>query len=414
MWATAWRKIDLMALKGTLRDFGLSDIFQLISHQRKTGVLYLDDKGKNVAVTFDDGKVVGAESGSSKTYEKELVGDILVKSGLVDTARLEECLQEQKRTAKKLGVVLTEKNYLTDELFRAALAFQIKETLYKIFQWSSGTYRFDATKITYDSQFISPLPAEYILMEAARIIDEWPGVKAKLPSVEIVFDKVSGAEEKIVRSTTLGGGAEEEDDVDFDVLGEEKSEPAGTDQMVLSATQERVFDLVNGQFTISDISYRSLLGDFETSKTLVELSGFGLIRPVKVPVSKPKTEDSVQDTTRRKGVVTLLSGLLFAGILVFIIFNIIVRSSGKLNLLSQVTSEKAITVRQTIVNSQKQRLMLALETYRLEKGSYPLTLEDLVQTGFILESDPVYPFEEPYRIEWTDRGPTIIPPGEQM
>ena len=152
-----------MALKGTLRDFGLSDIFQLISHQRKTGVLHLEDRGKSVAVTFDEGKVVGAEIGSEKTHEKERVGDILLKSGLVDLARLQECLQEQRSTAKKLGVVLTEKKYLSEDLFRQALAFQIKETLFKIFQWSSGTYRFEAGKVTYDKQFISPMPAEFIL-----------------------------------------------------------------------------------------------------------------------------------------------------------------------------------------------------------------------------------------------------------
>ena len=401
-----------MALKGTLRDFGLSDIFQLISHQRKTGILYLEDKGKSVAVTFDEGKVVGAEGASAKTHEKERVGDILVKSGLVDMARLEECLQEQKRTAKKLGVVLTEKNYLTEELFRGALAFQIKETLYKIFQWGSGTYKFDTTKVSYDKHFISPLPAEFILMDAARIIDEWPGVQAKIPSLEIVFDKVTGAEEKIIRNSHLAGEVKNEDDINFDMLGKEEPKSFDSDKMVLSVDQERVFDLVNGQFTVSDIAYRSLLGDFEASKTLVELIGFGLIKPIRVPVSTPKTEEAAQETKRRKGVVTLLSGLLFAGILIFVLFSAIARSGGKLNLLSQVTSEKAITVRQTIVNAQKQRLMLALETYRLEKGSYPLSLDDLVQTGFILKSDISYPFEDPYRIVWSDKGPTIIPPGD--
>ncbi len=401
-----------MALKGTLRDFGLSDIFQLISHQRKTGILYLEDKGKSVAVTFDEGKVVGAEGGSAKTHEKERVGDILVKSGLVDMARLEECLQEQKRTAKKLGVVLTEKNYLTEELFRAALAFQIKETLYKIFQWVSGTYKFDTIKVSYDKHFISPLPAEFILMEAARIIDEWPGVQAKIPSMEIVFDKVTGAEEKIIRNSHLAGQAKDEDDINFDMLGEEEPKSFDSDRMVLSADQERVFDLVNGQFNVSEIAYRSLLGDFEASRTLVELIGFGLIKPIRVPVSTPKTEEAAKETRRRKGVVTLLSGLLFAGILIFVLFSAIARSGGKLNLLSQVTSEKAITVRQTIVNAQKQRLMLALETYRLEKGSYPLSLDDLVQTGFILKSDISYPFGDPYRIVWSDKGPTIIPPGD--
>ena len=327
--------------------------------------------------------------------------------------RLEECLQEQKRTAKKLGVVLTEKNFLTEELFRAALAFQIKETLYKIFQWGSGTYKFDTTKVSFDRHFISPLPAEYILMEAARIIDEWPGVLAKIPSMEIVFDKVPGAEEKIVRNSELAGKTAVEDDINFDMLGDEAPQKAfDSDRTVLSAVQERVFDLVNGQFTVSDIAYRSLTGDFEASKTLVDLTGFGLIKPIRIPVSTPKTEETAQETRRRKGVVTLLSGLLFAGILIFILFSTIARSGGKLNLLAQMTSEKAITVRQTIVNSQIQRLMLALETYRLEKGSYPLSLDDLVQTGFILESDTSYPFEDPYRIVWSDKGPTISPPGD--
>jgi hypothetical protein len=401
-----------MALKGTLRDFGLSDIFQLISHQRKTGILYLEDKGKSVAVTFDEGKVVGAEIGSSKTQEKERVGDILVKSGLIDMGRLDECLQEQKRTAKKLGVILTEKNYLTEELFRAALAFQIKETLYKIFQWVSGTYKFDTGKISYDKQFISPLPAEYILMEAARIIDEWPGVQNKIPSMEIVFAQVPEAEEKIVRSSQQEQGAEEEDDLDFDILGEDKPKTYDSDKILLSAAQERVFDLVNGQFTVSDVAYRSLLGDFEASKVLVDLSGFGLIKPVKVPASKPKTEETAQEGKKRRGVIAMASGLLFAGVLLFIIFNLAAKTGGRLNLLTQMTSTRAVMVRDAVVSAQQQRLLLALETYRLEKGSYPLALEDLVKAGFVLESDISYPFSTPYSIVWSENGPVISPPGE--
>ena len=48
-----------MALEGTLRDFSLADIFQLIGLQRKTGVLTLRGKDDTVTVTFLDGKVVG-------------------------------------------------------------------------------------------------------------------------------------------------------------------------------------------------------------------------------------------------------------------------------------------------------------------------------------------------------------------
>jgi len=400
-----------MALKGTLRDFGLSDIFQLISHQRKTGILYLEDKGKSVSVTFDEGKVVGAEAGSEKTLEKERVGDILLKAGVLDQGRLAQCLQEQERTARKLGVVLTEKKYLTEEIFRQALLFQIKETLFRIFQWTSGTYRFETTKITYDKQFISPMPAEFILMEAARIIDEWPGVRARIPSIEMVFDKVPEAESKILRRSDMKESPTQGPDQDLG--GEEKPRAVENDRIVLSPDQERLFDLVNGEYTVSEISYRSLLGEFEASKALQDLLGFGLVKPVKVPLSRPKNLEQEEETRRRKGVFTLVASLLFTGLLVFALFAVLAASATRLGFFAQVASEKSRIVREAIADAQTKRLSLAMEAYRLEKGSYPEDLNDLYTSGFVLESDVYYPFNRPYRIHWGENGSFIVPPGNQ-
>ena len=48
-----------MALEGTIRDFGLPDIFQLIGLQRKTGHLTLANEkdDESVTVTFENGMV---------------------------------------------------------------------------------------------------------------------------------------------------------------------------------------------------------------------------------------------------------------------------------------------------------------------------------------------------------------------
>ena len=51
-----------MALAGTLKDFSLADIFQLIALQKKTGYLTLRNETDVVTVTFLEGSVVGAES----------------------------------------------------------------------------------------------------------------------------------------------------------------------------------------------------------------------------------------------------------------------------------------------------------------------------------------------------------------
>ncbi|HVO30201.1 MAG TPA: DUF4388 domain-containing protein, partial [bacterium] len=66
-----------MALKGTLKDFGISDIFQLIQQQQKAGILVMKDKEHEVRILFDTGKIVGAESIGSKA-QKEPLGVLLV------------------------------------------------------------------------------------------------------------------------------------------------------------------------------------------------------------------------------------------------------------------------------------------------------------------------------------------------
>lgn len=402
-----------MALRGTLKDFGLSDIFQLISHQRKTGILYLEDKGKSVAVTFDEGKVVGAEPGSDRTQEKERVGDILVKSGLLDQRQLEDALQEQGRTMKKLGVILLEKRYLTQEVFQEALTFQIKETLFRLFQWSSGTYRFEAGKVSYDRHFTSALPAEYILMEAARIIDEWPGVQSRISSMDMVFSRLPGAEQKVVKRGELGV-QEEEEDLDLDILGGGSKKPRSMDgdRIVLSASQERVFDLLNGQWTVREIAYRSLLGDFEASKTLVDLMGFGLVKPTKVPLSTPKAEEAVKTRRSYKGLLTMAAGVVLIGAVLLFLVNRMGSTGRGLAPFTQLTSDRAVAIRGSVSQAQIARLTLALETYRLEKGSYPQNMEELAQAGYIMLSDASYPYSHPYSIQYSDKGPVVVPSQE--
>ena len=90
-----------MALEGTIRDFGLPDIFQLIGLQRKTGLLTLRSDKETVTVTFENGMVVMADS-SSKRLEDRL-GNVLVKQGKLPKERLDEVLQTQRATLQRLG-----------------------------------------------------------------------------------------------------------------------------------------------------------------------------------------------------------------------------------------------------------------------------------------------------------------------
>jgi hypothetical protein len=61
-----------MALRGTLKDFGIADILQLIGHQQKTGALVVKNRDQEVQVFFHEGNVVRAESSTRK--KRELLG----------------------------------------------------------------------------------------------------------------------------------------------------------------------------------------------------------------------------------------------------------------------------------------------------------------------------------------------------
>src|SRR3954469_8029134 len=105
-----------MALKGTLKDFGIADILQLIGQQQKTGVLYIKSKSEEVEVSFVEGNVVRALSKTRRS--RELLGSMLVGSGLLTQNELDEALDIQKRTLKRLGDILVTEGKVTGDQLR--------------------------------------------------------------------------------------------------------------------------------------------------------------------------------------------------------------------------------------------------------------------------------------------------------
>src|SRR5438270_11977680 len=94
-----------MALSGTLKDFGIADILQLIGQQTKTGVLKLEGAHEQrVEITFANGNVVFA---SEKRRDKSnLLGNLLLRAEMISEEQLEEALQEQQRSLRRLGDIL--------------------------------------------------------------------------------------------------------------------------------------------------------------------------------------------------------------------------------------------------------------------------------------------------------------------
>src|SRR5262245_27147599 len=181
-----------MALEGTIKDFGLPDIFQLIGLQRKTGLLTLKNEKENVTVTFENGMVVMADSDAKRLEDR--LGNVLVKQGKLRAELLEEALQTQKATLQRLGNILTTANYITPKDLKDALQVQVSQIVFKVFRWRDGEYHFAPTdSVDYDRENFNPMSADFILMEGIRMVDEWPIIEKKIPSMDIVFRTVVDA-----------------------------------------------------------------------------------------------------------------------------------------------------------------------------------------------------------------------------
>src|SRR5688500_5246587 len=257
-----------MALEGTLKDFSLADIFQLIGLQRKTGVLTLRGKDDTVTVTFLDGKVVGADS-LNRRLENRL-GSVLMRTGYLTQDQLNRALEIQKETLQRLGFILTHYGIISAESLSEAIQLQIMQIVYRLFRWKDGDYHFSQeTTIEYDRDNVVPITAESILMEGARMMDEWPIIEKRLRSMDMVFRK-KGSDQEIVVV-----GADDADEVDFDAEAsatkKKPSRPGGGDKIRISQEEKSVYDMVDGTKTLGDIIETARFSEFDTAKAMYEL-----------------------------------------------------------------------------------------------------------------------------------------------
>jgi Domain of unknown function (DUF4388) len=360
-----------MALEGTLRDFSLADIFQLIGLQRKTGVLTLRSKDDTVTVTFLDGKVVGADS-LNRRLENRL-GTVLIRTGFLTQDQLNRALEIQKETLQRLGFILTHYGIISADSLREAIQLQIMQVVYRLFRWKDGDYHFSQeTTIEYDRDNVTPISAESILMEGARMIDEWPIIEKRIRSYDLVFRK------KLTDQEIVVVGADEADEIDFDGAPAKKKKHGFGEQIRISQEEKSIYDMVDGTMTVGEMVEVARLSEFDTNKALYELLTRDLIEEVKgasaaavVEQAAPMDDAEVAVTPVPLPLVVLLVVIALA--------SLITSFKNPLNSLRPLTGGPSIVgePRKSISIQRIESIGQAIERYNAVHGRLPQQLSDL-------------------------------------
>lgn len=170
-----------MALKGTISEFAVADIFQLVVSQRKTGVLVLRDKTQVVELHLDQGCILACQD-DARPKDKKL-GQLLVRGGFISEEECAHALALQDTKGRRLGELIVAQGLVDLSVVRSLAEVQVFETVFDAFSWREGEYEFRNQGLI-NGQTGLRLLGEEVLLEGVRYLDEIPALKSLYPDRE--------------------------------------------------------------------------------------------------------------------------------------------------------------------------------------------------------------------------------------
>jgi CheY-like chemotaxis protein len=244
-------------LRGDLRVVPLAEVLQLLDVQEQSGALTVERSGARVDIYFRRGRVDQATA--EGVPEEFLLGRFVLDAELVPRAELEAFLESRadgKSGQRLIGQQLVKLGMIGEADLKTCLTRQSSELIYEILRWRHGRFRFSAG-IELPPSVIDAalgLDVEAVLMEGYRRVDEWHLIERAIDNFDVVFLR---NEDSVAQ---MGRGR-------------------------LTREELAVLELVNGKNTVKEIVRKSRMGSFEVSKMLYRLLSIKLVRRRVLPVA---------------------------------------------------------------------------------------------------------------------------------
>jgi len=125
---------------GSLDKMGISDVFRLLSFQKKSGILKLMDDQDEIELFFMNGELEDL-NWLTKPEEKKLA-NILVDRGMVTRDHINLAIGRQREIDQKLGFILISMGLVNETDLKSPLNIQMLEGLRAVFQMKHPRYGF--------------------------------------------------------------------------------------------------------------------------------------------------------------------------------------------------------------------------------------------------------------------------------
>lgn len=369
-----------VALNGNLRDFGISEVFQLIGQQRKTGILRVRDNANEVEAHFDEGRIVAAAPAGAGGAA---LCEMLVRCGALAENKLRK-IQSARDLGESVSAVLVREGGLAESVVREVEDLLTRESLFDLLRWADGSFHFVAQAVPHDRNPESLLGAEQVLMDGLRMVDEWSAFASEAPSPQLIYRRRGSLEEFRASKTA-------------------HSQPN-------PGEVERLFLLIDGRSNVRRVTDLSRLGTFLGTRILVDLARSGWIEPV-----NGRRHSAAPIARRRVPARTVLANvipvLLLAALALLATPKGSVRTSPLLGSQNSAVSWSLgrDSLQEVQIRFAGLRMRNLTEAFRLVEGDWPTHIQPLQL--WAAKVGALTPLEHgPYYFRAQEEGPVLLAP----
>lgn len=238
-----------MALKGNLKDFGITQLLNLINLARKTGTLYLEGGQNKAYLCFREGALVYA---TVDGQELALL-PLLQQSGKLTAEQARVIAAHAAgKPDRDVAMMLIQSGHIQQQEVVQSVRQHILHLVYRVFSWNTGTFRFEPAELPIQGKLVTSIALENVIMEGSRRLKEWERLQDELPSLEVALK-----------------------------FAEKPNTPLR--DVNLTVEEWRVISFVNPRNTIQQIAQYNSMSEFQIRKIVYGLLQAGLVEMIRPP-----------------------------------------------------------------------------------------------------------------------------------
>lgn len=230
-------------LTGDLSRVQLPDVLSFMAMIRRSGKLALREGQLDRTILWKDGDIVFAASNSPE----HSLGQFLLRNGKITLEQYEESKRRVTPQARH-GKVLVQMGAISPKDLWWGVKNQVLEIIYSLFTWKGGDFAFydSATEELSHERIVLQINTSSVIMEGIRRLDESARIREKIPNMEVVFAKVPGV-------------------------------AADLRELDMSDGETEIYNNIDGNLTVRELTGRSELTEFEVTRILFQLLSARLI-----------------------------------------------------------------------------------------------------------------------------------------